>query len=113
MKIIVLIEEIPRRVNEGHQLAEDCRNGGALDSHIQHEYENRVHYGVRNDRGDSQFHRQFRISGSADHVVQSEIKVRDDIAQQYYDHVVSCKGQCVLTRAEEHEYRVEKRQRHH
>ena len=110
MKEVVLAREVSHRVGQGHGLADHRGQGGSLDAHVQPEDEDGVKDGVGGHREKGQAHGQPGISGGPYDTVESEIKVRDDVAQQDDHHVAPCEWQGVVARSEEIQYRIEEQE---
>ena len=112
MQEAFLVHEILEGVEQGHQLAQDGGQGGALDTHAQHEDEDGVQDGVGDHREQGEAHGQLRIAGRPYHGVEAEVQVRDHVAQGDDGHVASGEGERGVRCAEEAEDGVHPQQGH-
>ena len=112
MEELLLVQEEPHRISEGHQLAQDGGDGRAPDAQSEPEDENGVQDGVGCHREQGEPHRDLGISGRPDDAVEPEIEMGDGIAQGDDGHIVPCEGEGGVAGAEKTQDRIHPDQGH-
>ena len=97
--------------HERDDLGKHRGDGGAANAPAEAVDEERIEHRIDNHRIDGGVHRLARVARGAQHGVQPQIHVRDDVAQQNHGHVLARIAHRRLARTEEIENRVEEEQR--
>ena len=112
MEQFALIRKDMELPDERDDLRQYRGDGRAADAPPETVNEQRVERGVDHHRIDRSVHRLARVARSPQHGVQSQIHMRDDVAQEDNRHVVARIAYRRVAGSEEIEDRVEKQQRH-
>ena len=112
MEQFALIRKDMELPDERDDLCQYRGDGRAADAPPETVNEQRVERSVDHHRIDRSVHRLARVARSSQHGVQSQIHMRDDVAQEDNRHVVARIAYRRVAGSEEIEDRVEKQQRH-